>query len=357
MAMCSERIGNNMKRLNVIKEIKSLKCILPALLVLLTGNKRYEPEIKWSKKSWTHNIFRVYESIFWRRHGIRAEITTTYDGKNVIHQAHTFEGACALIETWIRNAFKFKLVKVWIPQFSSPMGLPVQNMAYRFAIAFDVAASAVGALSASPNTFSHTCTGSNLELVVGSCEGGVGADTAASYNSVSMTRQTIQVTTVFVTQFTLNAPASGAHTVSVTAAGTSGTVGFVLISTSFTGVKQAAASGEIGTTQTGASPSTGQTITTTGANSMIVDIEAVNGGGAVTNMTVSGTGQTRAITFKAGTSGTNDPGASVSYTTTTTTGNYTTSWTVTGGGATQKNNAIEILAVAASANGNFLAFL
>jgi hypothetical protein len=161
--------------------------ILPKLMAWLTGQDRYLPEITWSKDSWVHNIFRAYEKIFWRKVGIRAEMTTSCYKGRVVHQAHSFEAACALIETQIRNLFEFRLpIKIWIPQFSSPIGLPSASP-FMFAIGFDAVTSANGSATSS-FTFAHTCTGSNLILfaMIGDAAGGL--FTAATYNAVSMSQ-------------------------------------------------------------------------------------------------------------------------------------------------------------------------
>lgn len=149
---------------------------------------RYQPKIQWSTKSWTHNVFRFYELLFGRKVGIRAEMVTTSHNGVVTYQARSFEAMCALIETYIRELFEFKIpIKVWIPKLSPPTGLPMPDSPFMFAIAFD--ASASQRTDGPGNSFAHVCTGSNLILFFGNSQGNGGDHaTSVTYNSVSMTQ-------------------------------------------------------------------------------------------------------------------------------------------------------------------------
>ncbi len=166
------------------------------LLEKFTG-PRYKVEegvdFAWSSKSWTHNAFRLYELVFGRKVGIRAESTTGVNENGVSWViVHSFEAAVAYTETLIRNAFrlpKFKLVKVYIPQLA-PAGFgPPSRGPYMFAIAYDTTANGTNGAAASV-TFAHTCTGSNLTLTVHGCQNGIprASASSATYNAVSMTQ-------------------------------------------------------------------------------------------------------------------------------------------------------------------------
>lgn len=206
-----------------------IRRLLPTFLHYFTGSPRYLPEIKWSKESWTHNLFRVYELIFWRKVGIRAESSTNVteeNGKIITRvELFTFEAVCAHLETIIRNLFKtrwidIKLVdfRLALPTNTSQLRIPIVN----FAIAHD--ADAVSASSAtSPTTWSHTVTGSNPLIAIGFAAYGLSQATvtAASYNSVSATKaQGNQNNAIgsFVESsvWLLGGAATGAHTVSAT---------------------------------------------------------------------------------------------------------------------------------------------
>ena len=104
------------------------------------------------------------------------------------------------------------------------------------AVAFDSAAGVYG--SGPTITWSHTCTGSSLVLVVGiAMRSNSASVTRVTYNGVAL----IQVGTTYVdssntgynlAQFYLASPATGTHTVSVTVSNANGVCG---ISQSFTG--------------------------------------------------------------------------------------------------------------------------
>ncbi|MDE2020949.1 MAG: hypothetical protein KGJ13_11485, partial [Patescibacteria group bacterium] len=75
--------------------------IIPTIFTWITNHPRELVTPEWSKKSWTHNVFRAYELIFGRRAGIRAEISSFFHKGTFRQVSHTFEGQCALIETWV----------------------------------------------------------------------------------------------------------------------------------------------------------------------------------------------------------------------------------------------------------------
>jgi hypothetical protein len=161
--------------------------ILAKILCEITGVPRYKPDIEWSSKSWTHNVFRVYEMIFWRREGIRCEAMTgiTEDGR-YFYRAFTFEAKCAKVETYIRQYFAvLASVRVHVYEVAPQFGV-VRAFPYSLAIAFD-AKSVDSTQVASPKTWSHTCTGSNGWLNLIAWTGLATTPTAADYNSVSAT--------------------------------------------------------------------------------------------------------------------------------------------------------------------------
>lgn len=104
------------------------------------------------------------------------------------------------------------------------------------AIAFDTATVQVFASGASPQTWSHTCTGTNLVLLVFLIDQSATA-TGITYNGVAMT-SLISGTSSGGSPYScwgLVNPATGAHTVSVAYTGTTTVRGF---SASYSGVKQ-----------------------------------------------------------------------------------------------------------------------
>lgn len=253
--------------------------IIPHLLALFTGD-RYLPDIEWSKNSWTHNIFRVYELIFWRKYGIRAESSVTqyfdeYGRDTVKVELFTFEATCAHLETLIRNLFKIRWLHLQVTQLQ--FGLPVNTPELRipfisFAVALDVATTEGAAASSSPATYTHTCTGSNLSLVVGSVSfdlGGAPTMTSTTYNGTSCTLvgSTKAVgTTSLMGLWYLLAPATGANTVSITFGGSS-TIKCRGCSTSYTGTNQSAVDNTAEGSGSGNNPSV--SITTNADNSWV----------------------------------------------------------------------------------------
>ncbi len=142
-----------------LNQIKSFRDILPVLMVLITGQSRYIPEIKWSDESWTHNVFRAYELMFGRRGNletgedvIRCEWSLSMDRKTL--KIYTFEATFAHIEGLIRRLLKFeKLVpfKVVSPQLAMSNGMvsPYSNP-FLFAIAYNEDIGAAGGNSTAP---------------------------------------------------------------------------------------------------------------------------------------------------------------------------------------------------------------
>lgn len=319
----------------VKKEIKSFQKILPAIAVILTGKSRYKPVIEWSNNSLTHNIFRVFESLFWAPIGIKLQVTTTYDRKTntITKEAHTWEGFFALTEEYIRNALSFKVKKVYLPSpvFASSNGLQLPyKQPYLFAITYDASSTYSGVMIPVSRTitFNQTCTGSNRHLLLHTYQTGVALPNSASYNSVSMTNvvQNTASGNPISNIWSLSNPSSGTNTVSIASGGASSSHSEAFIASSYTGVKQTS---PVGTSGTGASTSD-NTVTTTTANSWIIDL--VIGSGTPTVMTPTGTNQAEVISFINATGGTNTAGCAISRMTTTSVGNYSTSWTVTGAG-------------------------
>src|SRR5690349_16076088 len=82
--------------LGTIRSITSWRYILPAILAILTNHPRYLPKIEWANDSCVHNIFRLYELIFWRRVGIRAELSSYLKDGRTSYYCHSWESVFAL---------------------------------------------------------------------------------------------------------------------------------------------------------------------------------------------------------------------------------------------------------------------
>lgn len=188
------------------------------------------------------------------------------------------------------------------------------------AIAFDAASSGQSE-SGSSLTFSHTCTGSNLLLLVGVASNSTnGTDVSGvTYNGVAMTLIGTKASADNETYlFRLVAPAAGANNVVV-----SFTEDRIIRAgaVSVTGVNQATPIGATGNAS-GSGTDITVDVTTDTANSWILDAIA-SGAGAAHTLTV-GAGQTSRWDLNGGANNRRGAGSTEP---TTTTGAYTMNWT------------------------------
>ena len=134
------------------------------------------------------------------------------------------------------------------------------------AIAFNASQKALVA-SGTSLTFSHTCAGSNLMLVLGVAYQTASDDITATYNSVSMTKSAVTASGARDYIFTLFAPSTGANNIVISSSGAAATIQGM--SASYTGVVQ----GNPEATNTGviaAASSASLSITTIAANAWVV---------------------------------------------------------------------------------------
>lgn len=233
---------------------------------------RYRPKIEWSNKSIVHNAFRLWELIFGRKIGIRAEASVSIQNGVVTRQFHSVEASLAYIETCIREAlsFKFKFVKVYLPILQTPeqkMLMPSMQP-YLFAIAFDNSGSG-GYLSKSSESYSFTTTGSDRLLWAAYQKEDAGTVTSITYNSVSLSLAVDKLYTArteYASLWYLAAPATGANTL----AGTySSAQNGRLVAMSYTGCKQTGIADATGSNEVNAATIT-TTLTTVADNSWAV---------------------------------------------------------------------------------------
>lgn len=253
--------------------------ILPNLLALFTG-KRYKPTIEWSSNSWTHNIFRLYELIFWRRVGVRCEVSAYWEKGKTTYQFHTFEAILAHIEGVIRGLIPRTFpVKIHVPMLATPFGnIPVSP--YLFVIAYDN--SGIQSTTSSNPTISLTVSGSDRCIILApdNGSGGTSVITGTSYNSVAgtfLTGVAFGGGSAETRQYYLVAPATGTNNAAAT--GTNSDIR--LIASSYTGVNQSSPI-DASTTQENASTANfTPTITTLQDNCYIV-VSGQNNGGTAT---------------------------------------------------------------------------
>jgi hypothetical protein len=299
--------------------------LLAYILATLTQHNRQKMvlgvDFEWSSSLWVHNLFRVYELLFWRREGIRIETAANHTGQI----AFTFEGQCALVETYLRSMLKrLKPRLVVIPQLQvAAYGAQFGLMPYRFAIAFDNAAAAGSPpKTATFTSLTLTTTGSNISVAHG---GGMNATSTTSptakFNSVASTTGTItQNTTSWGFIFYNTGVAAGSSLVAEFDDSVS--TEWAVNAVSLTGTTATPSSpGTAGAKATSTAPSV--SVTTTQANSVICTAFWCTNGSAGT--TTTGTGQTSRSTSQDADSGFS---AAISTQTTTTAGAKTSGWTI-----------------------------
>lgn len=263
-----------------------LNRVLPNILAFISGHQRYLPDIKWSNESIVHNIFRFYELIFWRRVGIRAESAywsyVDQSGRQRLdYQLYTFEAICANIETLVRKVFKIDWVKVELLQFDfsfAGFGHGPKIPWISFAIVIDVATNDTFS-GTSANTYSATCTGSDLLIAIGTSTKSLTTTptvvSAVTYNTVGATKaradtKASSTRSVESSVWLLHNPATGAHTVSTTFSGGS-TPQQLSGSVSYTGASQTStADASNGTTGTASSGDKTFVVTTVADNCWVL---------------------------------------------------------------------------------------
>lgn len=202
--------------------------VLPYILATITQRQRQKVDIVWSKDSWTHNLFRLYEMIFWRGmrwtgkgwDAIRAETTTcVYRDKDGMirssHTCHSWESVVAHFEVWVRGGFpRLVPARIFIPALQTSAGFPIGSGFIFFAIAFDQKSDGNVVAGTSLNV-THVCTGSNLILCSAVYVSTTATDrvTSITYNGSAGTRAKFLTNTgTGMYWYTLVAPATGSHT-------------------------------------------------------------------------------------------------------------------------------------------------
>lgn len=260
-----------------------MRKVLPLIISLLTGSPRYLPEIEWSSNSWTHNLFRVYELIFWRRKGLRVESYADSTGQ----YAMTLEASLAILEGQIRSWLKrFKIVplKVSVPILAPANGFHSRTVDFPYLFAIAVDATGTGGAGGNPSdTWAHTVSGTERGLIVLNGSRDFYAGSSVTYNGDAMTfvigGTTTDNTGDINTIFKLIAPDTGTNNVVATEGGAD-TIGGCSIS--FTGADQVTLTGATGKNLTNPGSSTSYSLTTTRANSYTVESQLCQATGAIT---------------------------------------------------------------------------
>lgn len=153
--------------------------------------RRYRPKFEYRENNWTSNVFRVFETIFGRRFGIRLESAgyasvDKYGQRTEYVVAYSTEAKIAFFEQYIRqylSSLVSKIKQTRLPDlnifdvFTPDYALAgvsyipkteTRPSGYMFAIALDTSASgSVGAGTTTVTLTSYTVTGSNTVMFVG----------------------------------------------------------------------------------------------------------------------------------------------------------------------------------------------
>lgn len=195
---------------------------LHRVMATLTGVQRDEVEVTWAKECWTHNIFRAWEILFGRRHGVRCEVSASWMDGLVTYEFHTFESIVAHFESRVREGLKFFPVRVYFPRLITPNGVTFPTGVY-FAAAYDN--SGIQTTNGTTTTITFTLTGSNLMLLsFPFVNSNVDAVTTVVWNTTeTLTKQ--QTSHPSFSQYTylwnLANPTSGSHNLVGTSVGAS----------------------------------------------------------------------------------------------------------------------------------------
>lgn len=345
-----------------------MRTFLPRLMATITRHPRYRVQagvdFEWSAKLWTHNVFRLFETIFgcaYGKGGIGDTIATSmktlmWEDENGLHTtqvAFSWEASVALIEVYIRESIaslKPKPFKIFIPSVMTTAGFPIPASPFLFAIALDVADNMSSQSQANSMTIAHTCTGSNLILFVESATSANTNDiTGMTYNSAAMSfvdtgLQNIDSSTV--TLYLKTGPSTGTNNAVISS---STAHIFRAAAASYTGAKQTSQpdshAGTNGTVSGGATVNTSTTVVA--SNCWLYAITSND----QAEPTAVGT-TVRRGTSSGGGWGVFDSNGTVG------TGSQAIQWSVVGTGVLYSTAVCSFAPfVASSANGNFLPFM
>lgn len=263
--------------------------VLAKILALITFCDRQlvEPSVdfEWHPYLLTYNCFRLWETVFGRRSGVRLESEVQCDTEgNTTVKFHTWESVLVHFEELVR-AWKPFPYKVYVPKLAG--GNFFAPSPYLFAVAYDTSTRSTTGTT-SPRTWSHTVTGSNTYMyAAGLYEANAASDmTAMTYNAADM--GTALGTTAFVagsagveTYWDLINPATGANNVTLSFSSGGAHVGW---SMSFSGAAQSGQpDGSSWNGENSASTASyTMNVTVTAANSLLAAILFGAAGNAIT---------------------------------------------------------------------------
>lgn len=176
-----------MRFIQAIKQIKDIGMVIPCLMFAITGKHRMKVEIEWESKSFVYKAFRLYESIFWRRYGVRPESTMMRTTTGEVYFAfHTLEAALTHFEGFIFGLFpKMLPIRISVPMIVTPQGFPIFASPYLFAIAYDNSAALRTNGTSGNSTQAFTTSGSDRFMASSTMTSN--NTVTATYNAVALT--------------------------------------------------------------------------------------------------------------------------------------------------------------------------
>lgn len=265
--------------------MNTLRILLACLVSTTSRHPRYFPKIEWSKESWTHNVFRVWEYLFGRKFGIRAEAAVGFYKKDgqlfVNYEFFTFEAILAHLEGRLRKGLSLIPKRIYFPRLAS--GLPTGSLAsgVLMAVAFDAVnnSNRWGAGSSNTITVSLAVSGSDRFISNGTSTNQPVSPSTVTYNGDALSAIASKTDTDYdIWTYGLIAPDTGTNDLVVTLSGATVFVHGKAIS--YTGVDQTDAIGDTSTNGANSGTAITQLIDTTVANSWIVDYVTEGSDGA-----------------------------------------------------------------------------
>lgn len=263
-----------------------MRKVLPIIIATITGKSRDFPDFEWCPNNWSYNLFRIYEAVFGRRVGVRAEAMMVQyldeNGKKQTHREfYTWEAFIAHTEAELRIAFsglrfprpRIKFFRVPVLALPNGGGLSPLPSMFNFAVAYDNSAVPVYVgSSTNAQTISYTVTGSNpIVFGIQQYQQNTVTWSSATYNGVAMslvdTLTSGDTSPGRANVMMLVGPATGANNLVVNL---SGNAEIVTGAVSYSGAKQSSQPDAHDTTQTSAATSISKALTTVAANAMLV---------------------------------------------------------------------------------------
>ena len=231
--------------IKTLKQIKSVRHILPVLMVLLTGKGRYSPTLDFNwKHNVTHSLLMCYYWLFGRRWGIRPGGLTYYQdskGKRKVWVTTWFGALQFLEHEIIRPAFRWKWqpFEIYIPTFNGVNSSLASGSPFLFAIAFEEAEGVNSGTSTSPSLANVEGSGSDRWLAVHLNFGAASVSAVPAFGGSNTTiinvNQNTSDGTPNLSTYRLIAPSTSSGSITATL---SGSVFWLMMATTYTGVDQ-----------------------------------------------------------------------------------------------------------------------